>query len=267
MRPTNINKLIQKLHLRASSELDARVHADISDLLAEPDKTLPAFTKPNLWRIIMKSRITKLAAAAVIIVVLLVSTYWFGGPIDGTTVALGKVIEKVEQIQNFSYQLKCIIKGMPNPNMPEVMETQVQVYYSSTYGYRFDVSDGKTFEAITYVLPVEKRIVNILPARKKYAIWDLSGDLADGWYQTDPKKITKEILEQCTNGNFIRSWRQNINGIETEGMEFTDPNGMKVTDPDSKGLIFDKACTRIWIDVQTDLPVLLEKDCSTTGSL
>jgi len=78
MRPTdNINELIKKLKLKASANLDKRVHDDISAALAESEKTKSARTEPNIWRTIMKSRITKLAAAAVIIVaVVLLTNVW-----------------------------------------------------------------------------------------------------------------------------------------------------------------------------------------------
>ena len=265
-----IEKLVRKFfaaeksRIAAGADFDKRV---CDDALAAYEKSMitkPISAKPNIWRIIMKSPITKLAAAVVIIVVLLVGTYWFGGSIDGTSAALGKVIEKVEQIQNCSYELKCRIKGMPK--MSEVMEGQVQAYCSGIYGYRFDArlaSDGNTVEFVTYVLPAEKRIINITPVMKKYAVWDLGDKYADQWQQ-DPKKIIKETLEQCISGNSTRIGRKNISGVETEGFETANPEGMKVTDPHSKGITFDKALTRIWVDVQTDLPVLLEKDCWTT---
>ena len=39
MRPTdNINELVNKLHLKASANLDRRVHDDVSKALAESDK-------------------------------------------------------------------------------------------------------------------------------------------------------------------------------------------------------------------------------------
>jgi len=68
MRPTdNIHSLIKKLHLKAGAELDQRLRAEIRRALDEQRQTKPAATRPKTWRIIMKSRITKLAAAAVII--------------------------------------------------------------------------------------------------------------------------------------------------------------------------------------------------------
>ena len=69
MRPAdNTHNSIKKLHLKASAELDKRVHDDISAALAESEKTESAIRQPNIWRTIMKSPITKLAAAAVIII-------------------------------------------------------------------------------------------------------------------------------------------------------------------------------------------------------
>ena len=54
----------------------------------------------SIWRIIMKSRITKIAAAAVIIIAVLVGINQFGGSVGGGSVAFGKVLE---YFQTFSY--------------------------------------------------------------------------------------------------------------------------------------------------------------------
>ena len=56
----------------------------------------PAATWQTVGRIIMKSPITKLAAAAVIIIVVLIGINQFGGSIDVATVAWADVIEKLE---------------------------------------------------------------------------------------------------------------------------------------------------------------------------
>ena len=69
MLTDNIHKLIKKLNVKAGPELDARVHGDISKALAEPKQTQPAPTQPNIWRIIMKNPMTKLATAAAVIII------------------------------------------------------------------------------------------------------------------------------------------------------------------------------------------------------
>ncbi len=74
MRPAdNINDLIKKLQLKASADLDKRVHDDISAALTKSEKTKSVQPEPNIWRTIMKSPITKLAAAAVILIAVAIS--------------------------------------------------------------------------------------------------------------------------------------------------------------------------------------------------
>ena len=96
MRPADdLHKSIKKLQLKASAELDKRVHDDISAALAESEKTESAIRQPNIWRTIMKSRITKLAAAAVIIVAVLIGVNMLKGipawAIEQTTAALENI--------------------------------------------------------------------------------------------------------------------------------------------------------------------------------
>ncbi len=74
MRPAdNINDLIKKLQLKASADLDARVHDDISEALAGYEKTQSVRSEPNIWRTIMESKASKLAAAAVILIAVAIS--------------------------------------------------------------------------------------------------------------------------------------------------------------------------------------------------
>ncbi len=68
MKPAeNIKNLIKNLQYKTTRETHNRILNNLQKTLAESQKTKPA-TQTNIWRIIMKSKITKLAAAAVIIV-------------------------------------------------------------------------------------------------------------------------------------------------------------------------------------------------------
>jgi len=90
MKPADdIHKLIRKLQLKASADLDRRVHNDIFTALAESQKTESAVTQPNIWRIIMKSPVTKLAVAAAIIVAVGIVGHYYTGSFEGTTPAFG----------------------------------------------------------------------------------------------------------------------------------------------------------------------------------
>ncbi|MHC4146585.1 MAG: hypothetical protein ACYSUD_17645 [Planctomycetota bacterium] len=74
MRPAeDLNDSIKKLELKASADLDARVHDDISGALAGHEKPQSARPEPNIWRTIMKGKTPKLAVAAVILIAVAIS--------------------------------------------------------------------------------------------------------------------------------------------------------------------------------------------------
>jgi len=83
MRPTEkIKKLFVKSNVTVSSELDDKIINDAFQVLEKSIKTKSAEPEPNIWRIIMKSRITKIAAAAVIIIAVLIGISHFSDSVD-----------------------------------------------------------------------------------------------------------------------------------------------------------------------------------------
>lgn len=69
MRPTNqIEKRIKNVNVVVNARTNKRVFSCISEAFDKSKGKKPAATKPNVRKIIMKSRITKLAAAAVIVI-------------------------------------------------------------------------------------------------------------------------------------------------------------------------------------------------------
>jgi hypothetical protein len=97
----NIHSQIKKLRLKASAHLDTRVRDAISRARAESETTASPHTQANIWRTIMKSRITKLATAAAIIIVVMVGLYHYTGFFHGTTAAFATsdVIAAMKQVQ------------------------------------------------------------------------------------------------------------------------------------------------------------------------
>ena len=64
----NIKQLIKRLNITARPELHDRVLGNLLKTMEESVKKPSAITGPSLWRIIMKSRITRLATAAAVII-------------------------------------------------------------------------------------------------------------------------------------------------------------------------------------------------------
>jgi hypothetical protein len=69
MRPEDdIHKMIKKIHLKASAELDKRVQDDLSRVLAKTENAELAHAEPNIRQSTTKGGIVKLAIAAAILI-------------------------------------------------------------------------------------------------------------------------------------------------------------------------------------------------------
>ena len=84
---SKIERLAKKIRLSPNAAADERILTSAEAALEKSIKTKPAALQPNIWRIIMKSRITKFAAAAAIIIAVLIGINQFGGSIDIATPA------------------------------------------------------------------------------------------------------------------------------------------------------------------------------------
>ena len=94
----NIHKLIKKLQVEPSADMDRKVHGSITKALEKWEKTKLADTQPNSWRILMRSRITKLAAAAGIIIAALIGINQFGSSLDIAGTAFAQMAEAMKSI-------------------------------------------------------------------------------------------------------------------------------------------------------------------------
>jgi hypothetical protein len=98
MRPAdNTENLIKKLRYKAGAETHERVLDNVMQALEKKEKQKSGATAPNIWRTIMKSPITKLAAAAVIIVGVLTVMHFVG--LSTTTVTFAEVIKPILNAQ------------------------------------------------------------------------------------------------------------------------------------------------------------------------
>jgi hypothetical protein len=91
-----IKRLFAKSDVRVNSKLDDRIINDALTAIDKFEKSEPISVEPNIWRIIMKNRITKLATAGIVIVILSAGIYLFTD--SGTSVALGQVKAAMEKI-------------------------------------------------------------------------------------------------------------------------------------------------------------------------
>ncbi len=245
---SKIERLAKKIRFSPNPAADERILTSAEAALEKSIKTKPAALQPNIWRIIMKSRITKLAAAAVIIIAVLIGINQFGGSIDGASVAWGEVVKNVEQIRTSIYRSKTSIEGLSYVKGGALQETEGYEYYSAEYGMRRDKYENGTIIAVEHWIPAERAIVTINPQTKTYSRrFFTEEEFRDKFKKREPKEIIKHFM----TFEYTELGRKTINGVEVEGIEVNDPKVMLES-------LFESVVVRLWVDVETNLPVRIE---------
>jgi len=99
MRPAeNIKKLIKNAPIKTNPAVNEAVLKDLLNELDKSEKKPSATLQPNIWKIIMKSRITQLTTAAVIIIAVIIGINQFGGPVDITTITFADITEAMNNV-------------------------------------------------------------------------------------------------------------------------------------------------------------------------
>ena len=239
MKPAEkIERLIKKSRYKASTEAYDKALGSFLQAVDAYEKQKPALTEPNIWRIIMKSRITKLAAAAVIIGAVILGLTLTGGP-DIASVTWGDVLKEMEKVPTVVFNMTNVTTFGEN----KTISTESKVYDAGENGCRIDMyMNGELFMQ-KYRLPKEKVAYRIGPKEKTYSRFVLSESQAET--ESDfPRQWVKIILSE----DYTKLGRGNINGIDVEGVEVHN----------SELLAGDEGVVRLWVDIETNLPVRME---------
>jgi concanavalin A-like lectin/glucanase superfamily protein/putative zinc finger protein len=204
--------------------------------------------KPSIWSTIMSNRITQFAAAAMIAIVGIAGLYYFlfNSPSpDDPGVAWGNVFKKVANVTNYVHRVKMTVTGVAEE--PRVVE--FVIYRSTEFGIRRDsYLKGELYTQL-YAGTDSHRGCEVIPSQKKYvqAVWT-DEQLQEIREKNDPRKFAEEF----SKFTYKEIGRKTVNGIECEGIEITDPGFGK--------MVFEKGTGRFWVDVEKELPVLIEME-------
>jgi len=99
MRPAeNIEKLIKNINIDTNAKTDNAVLGDVIEAFEKSKVKKTLATEQNIGRIIMKSKITKIAAAAVIVAAIMLGMYALTGSFDGTSITMAQVRQAMDEI-------------------------------------------------------------------------------------------------------------------------------------------------------------------------
>jgi outer membrane lipoprotein-sorting protein len=251
----NREKIEEILKNIGNDDVPSDVHKIADNISKDFNKTLAQPKQPRrivLGDYIMKTRFTKLAlAAAVIILVVLVGLPFVGK--KGPGIALADVLAKVEQAQAFMYKMKMNMTGNMQPGMPAgATDMAGTILISNEYGMKMDMDmntvvngAGQKMRQLMYILPDEKKIYMIMPEQKQYIQMEFDESLLARIKQqsNDPRDMLKQIL----NSKYTNIGKSEIDDVEVEGFETTDPA--------LTGGMMNDVKVILWVDRKTELPV------------
>ena len=181
-----------------------------------------------LRRKIMKSPITKLAAAAVIIIAVLIGVNYLGGSIDGASLAWAEVVEQISS--HTKYKCRQRIVREKGPQIPAR-----QVYHLNLQQRRQEHEDG--IIGIIDMRGEEAITVELYPDQKKAVVTKIigRGTMRDpdiiGMVKRFEQESTEKLGTKKLNGKILHGFRHQPN----KHNDFT-----------------------VWVDADTKLPVEIE---------
>ncbi len=208
--------------------------------------------RSGLWRVLMKNNITKYAAAAVIIVAIMIGLNHFGYSPDIAKRTWAGSLEQIQKVPVFIFRMVTKIEGMKIPGLDKMPVTEGHMMYSIEHGMRMEMTtDGKVTQLI-YMNPQENDMFTLMPEQKKYMRLEFGDDLAAKMQKEQKKNDPREMFKQVLECEYVELGRKEIDGVEVEGIETTDPK--------YGGGMFENILVRIWVDVEQGWPVLMEMD-------
>ncbi|MBN2590453.1 MAG: hypothetical protein JXA96_11375 [Sedimentisphaerales bacterium] len=230
-----IKNLFTQSNIKVNNQVNDRIIKDSLKALDESHILQPSEIEIETWRIIMRKPITKIAIAAIIIMAVFMSVNYFGGSVDIATVAWGGVLDKVEQIPTVIFDMTAEITISED----EKLVLPSKNYVAEGIGTRSDIYLNSQLSIIKYRLPMEKAAYEIRLDRKEYSRFEIQDEQASD----DPRVW----LEMILSGDYTELGRNTINNIVVEGISVIRPD-----------IVGEKGIMRLWVDVQTNLPVMIE---------
>ena len=219
------------------------------DLLGVLAKQTPRRIK--IWRIIMKSQITKLAGAAVIIIALMLGINYLDAPIDGASTVFAAAMDRVKHARTFSCTNIFEVTYEDGGKRGKYLMKQKRM---------FKEPDRERHEKLTSAPPWPQYIGEVTiwhygkrqrlqfrPFDKTAKLHDMSSD-----YDIDDK--TGELkLTQLNTSLRDRLLKLSVGAVEDLGRVELDGKSVRMLQSHK-----DKRITTVWVNPETNYPVQIE---------
>jgi len=243
----NIEEILQNIGAEAVPDDVHKIAQETSNHFSRSLAQTKQPRQPIVLEYLMKSRISKLAAAAVIILAVFLGLNIFN---DSGGVTWAEVLDNVQKVQTYINRMKMTVQS------PEGSQDVDMTFYRSTvYGTRRDSYYKGELISKLYIPAKGNQGVELVPSAKQYVNAVFTDEqIKEIAEKNDPRAIVKEFM--CCN-RYTKIGQKIIDGIDVEGIE---------VDHDEFGkTLFEKGKGRLWVAVDTDLPVRIELEGTSAG--
>jgi outer membrane lipoprotein-sorting protein len=231
----NIERLIKKFcsikksSAKTSAELDKKIVDDaVAKLCGSADRQI------NFWRILMESKITKLAIAAVIIIAVLAGINYFVGSIGVATPAFADIVRPFLSARTATFKATMKVEGAPTRTLEGMFMEPVHMRWTSAEGVTVisDLQQGK--------------IITLVPAQKQAMVIEMQNIPEDkdqsqfNFFHEVRRRILEAQETEDESVEFLGE--QEINGVLAIGYHVRKP-GAEIS---------------IWANKETKMPIRLE---------
>ena len=225
MRPAeNIENLVKKLRYKAGADTHEKVLGNVLQALEKREQQASGVTKPEIWRTIMNSKITKLATAAAVVVAVLVGFHYLGGSAGS---AYADVAERLQKASTLLYTVttSTAVEGMPAMRMEIAFKEPGYMRMTMPGGY------------VSVMDCLQGKALSIIPERKQFIEMEISNLPGDGGrrqfetiekLRSLPERADEVLGEKQIDGRTVQGFH-----VAEEGLTYTvwiDPKSRELVE-------------------------------------
>jgi len=235
-------QLIKNFEVATTDQLDKWICDDALEAIRKAKHAKSSEARPNIWRNIMKNKITKIAAAVIIIAIaLFVGINYFSSSIDVAAPAFADAIRPFLAAQTATYT--CTTEG-PN-NLPSF---SIKGMFAEPGRMRSEIAGP--IETIQIVDIQKGEAVHLMPEQKTAMVMKMENMTVEKKRQAginifDDIRRQLQQAQDANNGDVEYLGERQIDGINTDGYRLREAHGIEIA---------------VWVDPESLLPVRIEYD-------
>jgi outer membrane lipoprotein-sorting protein len=253
MRPAEkIKKLFIKSKVTVSSEFDDIIMNNALTVYEKSKARESAQLQPSIWRIIMKSPVTKIAVAAGVMIAIFIGIKQFVGPIYVATPAFAEIVQPLLDAENGTFKMTINVRnsGLDWINCGNEPVQTIKVTFSGPSRTRWDVPTGEVLVANMQY----GKVMILKPDPKEAVVMQISPPgLIPPHNRFNKVFELKRLIQYALNaqGDCVKFiGEKEINGTIAVGYQITGP-------PHGQGGL------TVWADAKTKLPIRIEQSVGT----